>query len=49
MEKPEWTDELLKSRRRKAALVAVLLGAVAVMFYLVTVVKLGANIMQRAL
>lgn len=45
----KWTQELLKSRRRKAVLLAIVLGAVALMFYLVTVIKLGANIMQRAL
>ncbi|MBE8190812.1 MAG: hypothetical protein HAW65_04560 [Alphaproteobacteria bacterium] len=46
---PQWTQALLKSRRRKATLLAIVLGAVVLMFYLVTVVKLGANIMQRAL
>ncbi len=46
---PVWSADMLRARRRRALLLAVVLGGLVVMFYLVTLVKLGANVAQRAL
>ena len=49
IDRQEWTDELLASRRRRAAVMGWVLAGFVVLFFLVTVVKLGSNIMNRAL
>ncbi len=46
---PEWNDELLTRRRKRAAVMGWVLAGFAVLFFLVTVVKLGSNIVQRPL
>ncbi len=46
---PKWTDELLASRRNRAKVTGLLLGAFVLLFFLITVVRLGANIMNRPL
>ena len=45
----EWTEELLASRRKRAAVMGWVLAGFVVLFFLVTLVKLGSNIMNRAL
>ncbi|MDB4106472.1 hypothetical protein N9566_00250 [bacterium] len=39
-----WTPELLKQRRRRAAIMGIALALMVSMFFLVTVVRLGENI-----
>ncbi|EJW21374.1 hypothetical protein IMCC14465_11700 [alpha proteobacterium IMCC14465] len=46
---PEWSDELLARRRKRAAVMGWVLAGFVVLFFLVTVVKLGSNIVQRPL
>tara|TARA_B100000900_G_scaffold344819_1_gene309007 strand:- start:76 stop:264 length:189 start_codon:yes stop_codon:yes gene_type:complete len=46
---PEWNDELLTRRRKRAAVMGWVLAGFVVLFFLVTVVKLGSNIVQRPL
>ncbi len=44
-----WNEDLLATRRRRARVTAFLLGAFVVLFFLITVVRLGANIVNRPL
>lgn len=44
-----WTQELFNTRRRRARITALLLGAFVVLFFLVTVIRLGANVLNRPL
>ena len=44
-----WTPELLKQRRRRALIMALALAALVGMFFLVTLVRLGENVANRAL
>lgn len=44
-----WTEELLKQRRKRAAIMAVALLGFIALFFWVTLVKLGANIGNRPL
>ena len=44
-----WTPELLKRRRRRALIMALALAGMVGMFFLVTVVRLGDNVANRAL
>jgi hypothetical protein len=44
-----WTEELLKQRRRRAAIMAVALLGFVALFFLVTLVKLGANVANRGI
>ena len=46
---PEWNDELLTRRRKRAAAMGWVLAGFVVLFFLVTVIKLGSNIVQRPL
>ena len=48
-ENPVWTDELLQQRRKRAAIMSVVLLAFVGMFFWVTLVKLGANVANRGL
>ncbi|MDC3401558.1 hypothetical protein OA101_00680 [Alphaproteobacteria bacterium] len=43
-----WTPELLKQRRRRAAIMGLALGAMVLVFFLVTVVRLMENVASRA-
>ncbi|WP_199823593.1 hypothetical protein [Labrenzia sp. OB1] len=43
------TDEQKKKRRSRSIAIAVVLGALVVLFYVVTIVKLGPSVMDRAL
>ena len=43
------TPELLKRRRRRALIMALALAGMVGMFFLVTVVRLGENVANRAL
>ena len=43
------TDEQLKSRRSRNIAIAVVLGGLVVMFYVLTWAKLGAAILNRAI
>lgn len=45
----EWDDELLAARRRRAKVTGILLGAFVVLFFLITLVRLGANVVNRPL
>lgn len=44
-----WTPELLKQRRRRALIMALSLAGLVGMFFLVTLVRLGENVANRAL
>lgn len=44
-----WTEELLKQRRRRAGIMAVALLGFVALFFLVTLVKLGANVANRGI
>ena len=44
-----WTPDLLKQRRRRALVMALALAALVSMFFLVTIVRLGENVVNRAL
>ena len=46
---PIWTEELLKQRRKRAAIMAVALLLFVGLFFWVTLVKLGANVAARSL
>lgn len=46
---PIWTEELLKQRRRRAAIMALALLVFVGLFFWVTLVKLGANVAARPL
>ena len=48
-EKEIWTDELLKQRRKRAAIMAVALLVFVGLFFWVTLVKLGGNVANRPL
>lgn len=43
------TDEQQKRRRARNIAIGVTLGALVVLFYVVTVVKLGVNVLDRPL
>lgn len=45
----ELTDKQKKARRSRNIAIGVLLGLLSLTFYLVTYLKLGAQIMQRSL
>ena len=42
-------DDADRQRRRRSIALALALGALAVLFFVVTIVRLGANVAQRAL
>tara|TARA_A200000113_G_scaffold200702_1_gene194061 strand:- start:71 stop:244 length:174 start_codon:yes stop_codon:yes gene_type:complete len=44
-----WTPKLLKKRRRRALIMALALLGLVGMFFLVTLVRLGENVANRAL
>ena len=44
-----WTDELLKQRRKRAAIMAIALLGFVALFFWVTLVKLGGNVANRPL
>ncbi len=46
---PIWTEDLLKQRRKRAAIMAVALLVFVGLFFWVTLVKLGANVANRPL
>jgi len=46
---PHWTEDELKRRRRRGLVIGLALGAMVLLFYVVTVVKLGANVLNRPL
>lgn len=48
IETPVWTEEMLKQRRKRAAIMAIVLLALVGMFFAVTLVKLGANVAERS-
>ncbi len=43
------TDEQRKKRRSRSIAIAAVLGALVVLFYIVTIVKLGPGVMDRPL
>jgi hypothetical protein len=43
------TPEELKRRRARNLAIAVVLGAIVVLFYAVTIAKLGSNVLNRPL
>ncbi len=44
-----WTDEDLRRRRRKSIAIALILAGMVVLFYIVTLVRLGGNVADRAI
>ncbi|MBO6544665.1 MAG: hypothetical protein JJ939_05795 [Alphaproteobacteria bacterium] len=49
IEQPEWTEEMLKERRARSKAMAWALIGFMVLVFAVTMVKLGANVMNRPL
>lgn len=45
----DWTDEDLKRRRRKSIAIALILAGMVVLFYVITLVRLGGNVADRAI
>ena len=43
------TDEQKKKRRSRSVAIALVLAALVVLFYIVTIIKLGPGVMDRAL
>ncbi len=43
-----WTPELLRQRRRRAAVMAIAIAALVGLFFMVTIVRLAENISQGA-
>ncbi|MDE1173026.1 MAG: hypothetical protein PW790_05030 [Parvibaculaceae bacterium] len=41
---PHWTPELLKRRRQRSVAIGLVLGAMVILFFSVTIVRLQANI-----
>lgn len=46
---PEQMEDLKKRRRKRSIALALVLGALVVLFYAVTIVKIGPAIFQRPL
>jgi hypothetical protein len=44
---PYWTEEQIKRRRQRNLAIAWTLGALIVLFFVVTIVKLGGNVANR--
>lgn len=42
-----WTDEQLKRRRQRNIALALVLGGLVALFFIVTVAKLGGNVAKR--
>jgi hypothetical protein len=42
-----WTDEQIKRRRQRSVALAWVLGGLVLLFFLVTVAKLGGNVAKR--
>lgn len=42
-----WTDEQLKRRRQRSIALACVLGGLVILFFVVTVAKLGGNVAKR--
>lgn len=45
----DWTDEDHRRRRRKSIAIALILVGMVVLFYIVTIVRLGGNVADRAI
>ncbi|MEQ8267206.1 MAG: hypothetical protein RH982_08415 [Parvibaculum sp.] len=46
---PQWTEEQLKRRRQRNLAIAWTLAGFMVLFFVVTIVKLGGNVANRPL
>lgn len=46
---PHWTEEQIKRRRQRNLAIAWTLAALIVLFFVVTIVKLGGNVANRPL
>jgi hypothetical protein len=42
-----WTDEQLKRRRQRSIALALVLGGLVLLFFIVTIAKLGGNVAKR--
>lgn len=49
IETPEWSEEMIKQRRARARAMAWALGGFMALIFAVTLVKLGANVLNRPL
>ena len=47
IETPHWTEEQLKKRRQRNRAIAWTLAGLIVLFFVVTIVKLGGNVANR--
>ena len=47
-ETPTMTDEDVKKRRRRSIAIALILVGLVVLFYVITLVRLGGNVADRA-
>jgi type IV secretory pathway component VirB8 len=49
IEAPHWTEEQVKRRRQRNLAIAWTLAGLIVLFFVVTIVKLGGNVANRPL
>ena len=47
-ERPQWSEEDLRRRRRRSIAIALILAGMVVLFYVTTLVRLGGNVAERA-
>ena len=45
----QWSEEDVKRRRRKSIAIAVILAGMVVLFYVITIVRLGGNVADRTI
>lgn len=45
----QWTEEELKKRRRRSIAIALILVGLMVLFFVVTLVRLGGNVADRVI
>ncbi|MGB5950064.1 MAG: hypothetical protein WBG82_12145 [Parvibaculum sp.] len=43
----QWSEEQLKRRRQRSVALALVLGALVTLFFIVTIAKLGGNVAKR--
>ncbi len=48
-DRQEWSDEDIKRRRRRSIAIALILVGMVVLFYVITLVRLGGNVADRVI
>lgn len=47
VDEPSWTEEQLQRRRKRGRVLGMVLTGLVLLFFLVTIVKLGGNVANR--